>query len=382
MAQRGQRKRREPDPPTQMETLRAALAARQGAEVLARGYLLRGEERWFRERAIALVRARAEELSYEVCAHDADDPDFDLARLIDDLSGGGLFAARRCVIVRNPGNHLRKVGGDDAPLTRAIIARLQEGGEDAIVVSAGSLRLDHAVAKAIVAADGFQLNGRKLWDTPPSWGGAAELVVWLMNRARELQIRLTPDQAELVVEATGNDLFALEDQLERLRDAPASDGGSGNDVQSRIAWDRAGSQWAVADSLARGELPRALSTVETYFGGGFQERDGKRTVDTPALVNVLLNALYTVVRRSLTIARELGRGAAQADALAVAGVSGRAIQPTLDTTGRRTALEWQARLDDLAKLERRSRSGSRVNVEDFTLLALRWAQSRNAASLH
>ena len=92
---------------------------------LARGYALRGEERYFRERAIELLRRAAEEKGLEVAFHDGErgNPDFELAHLIDDLSGGGLFG-RRLVVVRHPAEHLKKVEGEDSPLTRALLAFL------------------------------------------------------------------------------------------------------------------------------------------------------------------------------------------------------------------------------------------------------------------
>ena len=93
------RRRRAPDPPAQL----AELAKSLDGEELARGYVLRGEERYFHERAIDLVCARAAALGHEVCRHDVappSNPDFRLSTLIDDLSGGGLFAARRNSMAR------------------------------------------------------------------------------------------------------------------------------------------------------------------------------------------------------------------------------------------------------------------------------------------
>jgi len=112
-------KQREEPPWSELSSLEASLE-----KGLAPGYALRGEERYFRERAIAALRKKAESLGYELCAHEAqresEASDFQLKHLIDDLSGGGLFAARRLVLVRNPGELLKKVDSDDSALTRAI----------------------------------------------------------------------------------------------------------------------------------------------------------------------------------------------------------------------------------------------------------------------
>ena len=93
------RKKREADPPTQLRELASALEA----EGLGRGYVLRGDERFFRDKGVEMLKRRGVQEGYEVCVHDAErgNADFRLSALIDDLSGGGLFAARRLVIVRN-----------------------------------------------------------------------------------------------------------------------------------------------------------------------------------------------------------------------------------------------------------------------------------------
>src|SRR5262245_4871758 len=214
-------KARESEPWIELETLGAALAR----GTLARGYALRGEERYFRERAIALLRAKAEALGHEVCVHDAtgekEGGEFQLARLIDDLSGGGLFAPKRLVVVRNPGELLKKLEGEDGPLVRAALAFVKSPEEaGTLVLSDSSLRADHALVKAILAAGGSAPSFRRLYDTPPPWKPdplQAELVVWTAWRARQLGLGLTDEQALYVSAATGNDLAALDDQLELLR---------------------------------------------------------------------------------------------------------------------------------------------------------------------
>ena len=113
------RKKRDPDPPAQLHELARVL---EGG--LARGYVFRGEERYFRDQGYRRVREAAEACGMEICTHDAEagSGDFRLASLIDDLSGGGLFAARRLVCIRNAGSHLKKLDGKSSPLARAIAA--------------------------------------------------------------------------------------------------------------------------------------------------------------------------------------------------------------------------------------------------------------------
>jgi DNA polymerase III delta subunit len=356
--------------PTPTESL-AALASALEKDGLARGYVFRGDERYFRERAIDLVRAAAERRGDELSFHDGEraNPDFKLPLLIDDLSGGGLFA-RRLVVIRHPGDHLKKTEGEDSPLTRAILAFVaSEAG--CVLLSDAALRADHPVAKAIAAAGGSVLSFRKLWDTPPPWRphDTPELVGWVQQRARELGLRLDQRQALYVCAATGNDLFELDEELRLLQKSGA------RDLRAVVRWTAGGSPWAVADVLAGGDLPRSLSGVEALFRAGFQEKDGRRLVDPGALANMVIAALQRSGRAALALASALERGASEAEAASAAELGGgpTAVHAALARARRRSPLEWRALLADAALLERSAKSHAGADASDFAAFALRWA---------
>ncbi|MSR62369.1 MAG: hypothetical protein EXS08_07990 [Planctomycetes bacterium] len=355
-------KQREEPPWSELSSLEAALE-----KGLASGYALRGEERYFRERAITALRKQAEALGYELCAHEAqretESSDFALARLIDDLSGGGLFAARRLVLVRNPGDFLKKVDGDDSALTRAALSFVKSGDAGTLVLSEPSLRADHGLVKAIVAAGGRAPAFRKLWDAPPPWKPdplQAELVQWALRRAGELSLRLTGEQALYVCAATGNDLSALDDQLERLRAS------GGRDLKSIVSWTAAGSPWTVSDHLLDGDLPRALAGVEQLFLSGFQEKSGKRLLDPAALAVMLVGSLQRGARAALELSRP------GADPARFPG-SPSQREAALARSKRRPHADWHALLEDAAGLERALKSGAGADGSDFAALALRWS---------
>lgn len=367
MAARAQ-KAREPDPPTQLRELEGALE-RGG---LQRGYVLRGDERYFRDRALEAIKERAAKDGLELRMHDGEDPDFALGRLLDDLGGGGLFAARELVVARNVEKELQKVEGEASALARGIEAFL---GSDAgtVVVSAPALRADHAVVKAVTAAGGTVLTSRKLWDSPPPWSNGdprrAELVLWLEGRARALGLRLSSDQALYVAAATGNDLFALEDQLLKVRDAPA-----GSALKNLVTWEALTTPWSVADALLAGDLARGVGGVEALFAAGFEERDGRRLVEAAGLAQILIGSLQSGVRKALAVAEGVAAGAAPEEAARAAGIAGApvTVQRELARAAARSAAEWRGLLEDLADLERRSKSTAGVEADDFTLLAVRW----------
>jgi len=353
----------------------AALAARLADGEPERGYLLRGDERYFHDRATDLLRGRAAELGFDVCVHDGSrgNPDFSLAALIDDLSGGGLFAGRRLVVVRRPEEHLKKVDGDASPLTRVARSFLSSADSPGtLVLSAPSLRLDHPLAKAVVAAGGSVLALRRLWDSPPPWAPdptRTELVQWLLGRARELGLRLEPAQAVYVCAAVGNDLAALDDQLAELRSS------GGRSLRDVVSWTAATTPWAVADPIVAGDLPRALTGIEGLFRGGFQEQGGRRLLDSVALSTMLTAALGRGVRQALRLATELQGGRSEADAASAAGLRGRpqTVQGIVRRAQSRPVGVWRRMLGELVALERRAKSGVGVDANDFAALALRWS---------
>jgi len=356
-------KARESEPWVELVSLEAALARAP----LARGYALRGEERYFRERALAGLRTKAEGLGYEICLHEvereSEGGDFRLARLVDDLSGGGLFAARRAILVRNPGDLLRKVEGEDSVLTRAVLAFLASPVDaGTLVLSDASLRADHPLVKAILAAGGVAPSFRKLWDSPPRWRPdpmQTELVQWTLRRAGELGLRLTTHQALYVSAATGNDLAALDDQLETLRAS------GGRDLKTSISWMAGGTPWNVADHVLSGDAPRALSGIEGLFRGGFQEKSGKRLLDPAALAVMLVAALERGASTCLELTRAGGSARAEGSPAQREAAEARAR--------RRPGADWRALLEEAAALERQLKSGAGLDANDFARLALRWS---------
>lgn len=361
------RKAREPFP----EDALADLARRLAATPLPPVVLLRGEERYFRERGVAQAVAAARAAGMEVCRHDALDPEYDAGRLLDDLSTGALFQSARCVVLHGADRVVvERATKHSAAVRQAMLARLAAGAEGMLVLSAEKLRADHPLAKA-AAADGVVVGCRRLYDSPPAWDPdprKAELVQWCAARARALDVPLDLAEAAYVVAATGNDLSALDDQLGRLV-------GRGREgIAELVAWDATASPWDVAEHLVGGDLKRAVAGIETLFSGGASQRDGSRTIDTPGIVAQLSTAVSAKLREALRAAEALEAGMDPARAVAAAGVKG--PPAALDAFRRRMAArppgQWRRMLDDFGALERRSRSTVQVDATDFVHLALAW----------
>ena len=352
------------------EELRAL--ERSLASSIAPAYLVRGEEAYFRDKALAMIQAAAEAREWELCRHDAGDPEFSLSALLDDLTGGALFASARLIVMQRVSPLLAKTGPKAAPaLSEALKTRLASGVEGAVLISVDSLRADNAVAKAVAKAGGHSLQVRRLWDTPPPWNPdprKTELVLWLCELARSKKISLGPDEAAYVCAATGNDLYALEAQLPRLATR-----GSAR-VSDSVEWQAGGSPYTIAERLVLGDVGRALAGIEALYSAGFRAKDGSKLLDPGGLLAMFCNALNGKVRESLIAAEALAEGASGREAAQRAGVHGApaSLKAFEERCRSRTATEWRQLLEEVGELERRSRSGASVDQNDLALLALRW----------
>jgi len=146
----------------------------------------------------------------------------------------------------------------------------------------------------------------------------------------------------------------------------------------RLEGDGAGSPFAFATEVCKGNAGAGLFQVETLFRGGQKGRDGKRELAPKALREVLFNALRSKLRGGLAGAVALGGGASLDEAAAAAGVPSfpAAKREFGEMVGLRSVREWRRMSDDLARLERRARTHASVDVNDFSLFALRWRKQR------
>ncbi|MEM9800856.1 MAG: hypothetical protein AAGA20_11065 [Planctomycetota bacterium] len=332
--------------------------------------LLRGEERYFRTRGIALVVDAAREAGMEICRHDPLDPEYAPARLVDDLATGALFQSARCVVLESAERVVVDRARNVSPAARdAMLARLETGAPGCIVLSAEKLRADHVLAKAIQAAGGPTVGCRRLYDSPPAWNPdprSAEIVQWCAARAKALGVPIEPAEALTIVAATGNDLAAIDDQLRSLvgRGAEA--------LRDIVAWDAAASVWDVAEHVAVGDVKRAALGIESLFASGAVQRDGSRVIDNDGVVAQLAMALSAKLREAERAASVLRGGGTPAQAIAAAGVRGpKAAHAALEKRiAARPHDAWPRMLADLGALERRSRSSVRVDATDFMHFAL------------
>ncbi len=353
----------------------AALESALDGAALAPAYILRGAESWYRGRALDRVLAAARKAELEICRHDAKGGDFRLQSLHDDLTSQAMFASARCVVIEEPDLVLKKTpDGDESATARALKAFLK-GKRGTLVLQAESLRSDLTIVKELTALGATLHSFRKLYEKPGPWirdqdPRRGELCTWIVTRAKERGVSVTPDQALLLAHAHGNDLGSLDDQLGALI-------AGGKDALAQLTSTGAGNPWDAADALIAGDVARAVLAFETLFRGGKQKDDGSREMNDAALVAMTLGGLRSKVRVGLAYAAASERGLDAVQAAEEAGLSGNehTVKAALSW---RASQAWRRMLDDVLEIERRSRRNVDVDASDFTRLALRW--SRRAAA--
>ncbi|MEZ5977968.1 MAG: hypothetical protein R3F34_07110 [Planctomycetota bacterium] len=351
-----------------IEQVDALLAEVPGWTLVPRSIVVRGDEEYFSRRVQDAVASRARELDYEVLVRDAGDGRDVVSDVATELATPPMFAPRQLFVLRGFDAQLRATARDQAPLAASVAAFLDRSEpERAVLLVAPSLRADNGIVKRadrVVAV-------RKLYDSPPPWNPdpmRTELATWLVRRSRELGVRLDPRSVLYVAAATGNDLGALDAQLERIRAM-----GPG-DVRAAANWQAGASPFDAADHLVAGDLPRALADLTGLFAAGMKQKDGSRLVDAAGLSAILLSQLGRTVRQGLAIAEAHEAGESPEHALEAAGVTGNAVGPwRTRMNARPRSREWRRMLDDVGALEIDARStGVDVGVEHFTALAIRW----------
>ena len=339
---------------------------------------LKGEERYFRDQGVRLVLQTARRRGDEICRHDGSDPEFSQATLLDDLTSGALFAGARTILVDNADKLIKKgarsfsQGLVDA--LRSRIEALAAGQvEGCLILAASNLRVDHVLVKAIRSVDGAVVSCRRLYDSPPPWDPdprKAELVQWTVDRARRAKVPLDVEEAVYLAAALGNDPAGIAGKLEQLRER-GSEG-----IAELVSWESGGSPWDLADKLMDGDGARASVGVEALFAGGFRGKEGKRTLDRGALVTLMTSTLTKGLMELTRAGRYMAEGRTPQAALAAAGVRGApaVVKRKAERLASRSPEQWQGMLEQAEELERRSRSGARVDVNDFALVGLRWAR--------
>ncbi|MFA5162618.1 MAG: DNA polymerase III subunit delta [Elusimicrobiales bacterium] len=221
-------------------------------------YWLSGENGWERDRAAARIKAavKPDEFNFDSFYGDRDGG----ADIAQAASSAPVFAERRLVLVRRAG--ALKADGREAvseylknPLESTCLVLVAGGGEGGGRKGPRGPSLSALAAQAGAAVEFEALRPQ-------------EAQKWAAARAGEMGAKLPPEAAETLVESSGADLSALENEIAKL--AAYKDGAAitSEDVLQCLGYAREAEPFALSDAISAGDGARALRAIDAALAAG------------------------------------------------------------------------------------------------------------------
>jgi len=384
-------------PLEQLEDLEKSLASKEPPRLIVATHTsaARADEPflldWVGRRCVAF----AEKRKAEVTLFDAGAPGFDPNGLFAAITTRSMFASASVWIVRQADALVRGArSGDDAdgeaetekpagggkrdaatvPFERAVLRYAEgSGGDDQLVVLARRLRAPFL--RALRERDVFVVEVRPLYDKPFRGDGpvdGTELGEFLMRYARIEGMRLGRGVLQEIVTRTGSGISGAAGALSKLRSVVSDREITVADVVAHISTSRAGSPWAIAEAILRGDGARALEEIACVAASGARDPDGK-TVAADGAFAMALSALARDARRNVVAATMIAGGASAEDAAAAVGVPRfpAAMEAFQKSISARNATDHRRVLDAVAEAELAIRGGGEKARSALVRLAAR-----------
>ena len=264
--------------------------------------VLAGEENFFKEELVDAVRAALEKaspgarfVSFERRSGEKDEAA--ARRLLVEFSTPVLFGPLSLMVVRE-GDGLLPV------IRKQLLPFLEEGARpppNRIVFFARSVDGRTRFAKRLKAS-GALVDCRKLYAAPGWWqrGGPedSELARWARGRAKGLGLDLSPQAAAFLAAQTGDDLFRLRDELEKLcLVLPEKKGTVGiEEIERTTGTSAVHTPFDLWEKIEAGDRKGALETLSVILRNGLRSQGGRLETDAVAIAAVLLGILRERIR--------------------------------------------------------------------------------------
>jgi len=265
-----------PNPEQQLEQLAGVLSS----DAPPRVYCVNGAARWFRDRALDLIRGSfgGDREVVELDGAEARGKDADLAEFLMDLRTSNLFGASKLLLLRNAESWLREHG----KLLSATFDKLASG--NVLVLDVTRIDGRTAIAKTLKKNSAW-FEFRQLYEKPfdasrpPQTG---ELAQWVRARASERGMHLSPDTAWFIVQVSGTDPAVLDGELDRLAPVCAGETVDPERLRPLLTIAFGSSQFELVDAILVGDLRAALRSLVAMYRQGLRDRDGK-SIDATAV---------------------------------------------------------------------------------------------------
>ncbi len=343
--------------------------------------VLAGAEAWFRDAAIAALRARMfpEGDPGGACTRiSARDPAqreqaFGAA---EELRAGSLFGGGRLVVVDHPealgaagavalgdpeddGREPPGQGEEAAPAARsvrspfmalcepALEARIE--GSLLVLSTSKPVKGQGAIPLASLAKKGaLVVDCRALYDAPGPWERNAaehehELARHLSRRARQAHGKtMALPEAHALTRAVGRELGDLEQALETLaRHAGTRTSLGAEDLDACFRGTREEAVWALGEAVLDGRRAEALALLENALAQGLVDARGVAITQPESLFPMVCAALHAGWRRALAGAEALARGEPEGEVARAGGVPPFRAEAFVRRCRRQPARAWQ-----------------------------------------
>ena len=301
-----------PNPEKELERLQSLMTAVKRPSVL----VFQGPGQWFAQRALTLLRAHLGEDGdcSEVDGGESSTAAAEAGKFLVDLRTASLFGGKKMLLLRNAERWLRV----HQKALAETIERIAAGNLLVLVVH----KLDgrSALAKRIKKI-GAVFEFRLLYDKPFGGRGrpeSAELVQWLVQRARVHGLRLDALAALFMTEVVGSDPAALDGEVQRLAPLLGKGAVRIEALRGQLSVQFSSSQFELVDAILDGDARAAFRSQRALFREGLRDKDGK-PIDRSAVFPLVSAWLMQTLGKLLEARIEIDAGAARATVIAQYG---------------------------------------------------------------
>lgn len=258
-----------PNPEKELARLRKLLQSEQRPAVL----VLQGPAQWFVQRGVRAIR--------DAVGQDGDITELDGAessvsaaeagQFLVDLRTPSLFGGQKVLLLRS-GERWLRVHQKSLAET---VERIAKG--NMLVIALHKLDGRSALAKRIKKIGGV-FDFRALYEKPFGDRGSptgAEIVQWLVQRAKKYKLGFDPRTALFMTEVVGSDPAVLDSELARL--APTLGPGTvrADLLRGTLSVHFSSSQFELVDAILDGDSRAAFRSHRALFREGLRDKDGK-----------------------------------------------------------------------------------------------------------
>ncbi|MHC4830530.1 MAG: DNA polymerase III subunit delta [Planctomycetota bacterium] len=263
-----------------------------------------GDEGFFKREA---VKAIAEALPAAERIDVAYQRSTETRTVLDELRSASLFSSEKLVVVTNAEGFVEATRDQ----LEDFVGAAPKGR--VLALNLGKLDSRTRFAKAVKKA-GHIVTCKKLyaengpWERGPRWD--TELARYAADRFRKREVTISTELAYHLTKVTGNDLFEIDQTLEKLSLLVGPGGVVGEEqIEALAAHTRRDNAFAIAEAVGMRDAPRALMLVDAAFKQGLQTRDQKVTQRSGIGV-ILLGTLVRTFREIHRVSAYLAAGGA------------------------------------------------------------------------